>query len=79
MAGDVITELRNSDVVEPQYLNLQLKIAVELYSKQGAEGQLSHSENGIGRSYDKTDVSIGLLEQITPFVSTPFSTKRVIT
>ncbi len=78
MAKDIITEIRHSDVVEPEYLNLQLKMAVEFYSKRGAEGQTSHSENGIGRTYDKTDVSTGLLEQIRPYVRTPYSTRRTI-
>ena len=37
--------------VPPRYERIQIQLAVELYSKRGAEGQTSHSENGISRSW----------------------------
>jgi len=77
-ASDIICDLRNASYVENEYLNVQLKIAVELYNKNGAEGQIAHGENGISRSYGKSEVSEGLLNQIVPFVKTPYSIKRVI-
>lgn len=77
-AKDIICGLRNTDKVEPQYITTQVKIAIELYSKQGAEGQTSHSENGITRMYEKANVSPSLLNEITPFVRTPFSTVRTV-
>lgn len=77
-AKDIICELRRTDQVESQYLSTQVKIAIELYSKQGAEGQTSHSENGITRMYEKANVSPSLLAEITPFVKTPFSTVRTV-
>ena len=52
--------------IEPRYKDLQVRIAVEMYSKQGAEGQLSHSENGISRTYSSASVSEELLREITP-------------
>lgn len=73
-AGDIICDLRKTDNVESQYLNTQIKIAIELFNKRGAEGQVSHNENGIARSYEKADVSPSLLSQITPSARTPFST-----
>lgn len=54
------------DEVEPKYRDLQLRIAVELYNKQGAEGQTSHSENGVARAYENAGVSESLLREITP-------------
>ena len=45
---------------------IQLRIAVELFSKMGAEGQISHQENGIYRGYEAGDVSPSLLKQIVP-------------
>ena len=54
--------------VPHQYEHIQLQIAVELYSKRGAEGQTAHSENGIGRSYEAADVSPSLLRRIIPKV-----------
>lgn len=53
-------------VVEEQYEHVQIRIALELYSKMGAEGQTSHSENGISRSYEAADVSPSLLKRIVP-------------
>lgn len=78
-ASDVICEIRHTDVVEPQYLNLQVRIALELYAKMGVEGQTSHGENGYARTYESADISPSLIKQITPYVRTPVSTKRVIT
>lgn len=37
--------------VPARYEQLQIQLAVELYSQRGAEGQTSHSENGISRSW----------------------------
>ena len=50
------------------YEHIQLQIALELYSKMGAEGQTAHSENGINRSYEAADVSPSLLRRIVPLV-----------
>ena len=47
---------------------IQIRIAVELFSKMGAEGQLSHSENGVSRTWEAGDVSPSLLKLITPCV-----------
>ncbi len=52
--------------IEPKYKDLQIRIAIEMYNKWGAEGQLSHSENGIARSYASAGVSEELLREITP-------------
>ena len=38
-----------------EYENLAVKLAVVLYNKMGAEGENSHSENGVGRSYETID------------------------
>jgi hypothetical protein len=57
--------------VEPRYVDLQLRIAVELYEKQGAEGETSHSENGISRTYESAGVSSSLLNEITPMCGVP--------
>lgn len=77
-ASDIICDIRNSDKVEKKYLSTQIKIAIELYNKRGAEGQISHSENGIGRAYEKSDISPSLLMNITPVAKTPFSQVRVV-
>lgn len=53
-------------VVEARYEHIQLQIALELFSKMGAEGQTAHNENGISRSYEAADVSPSLLRRIVP-------------
>ena len=55
------------DEVEPRYQDLQYRIALDLYNKQGAEGELSHSENGISRGYESSWISEQLLQEVTPF------------
>jgi hypothetical protein len=52
--------------IEKKYEDLQVRIAVELYNKRGVEGQTSHSENGVSRSYASASVSEELLREITP-------------
>lgn len=54
--------------VPAQYEQIQLRVAAELFSKMGAEGQVSHSENGVSRTWEAGDVSSSLLRQITPCV-----------
>ena len=55
------------DAIMPSvYEHIQLQIAVELYSKMGAEGQTAHNENGVNRTYESSDVSPSLLKRIVP-------------
>ena len=52
--------------LSPLYEQIQLRIAVELFSKMGAEGQTMHTENGVSRTWEAADVSPSLLKQIIP-------------
>lgn len=45
---------------------IQMRMAVELFSKMGAEGQTEHAENGITRKWEAGDVSPSLLRTIVP-------------
>ena len=54
--------------IEPRYNDLQIRIAVEMFNKRGAEGETAHSENGVSRSYSSASVSEELLREITPKV-----------
>jgi hypothetical protein len=60
----------DSDVedVPSQYATLQCEIAAYLLNKRGAEGETSHSENGISRSYENADIPSSMLKRIIPFV-----------
>jgi hypothetical protein len=45
---------------------IQLRVAVELFNKMGAEGQTQHDENGIKRTWEAGDVSPSLLRLVVP-------------
>ena len=53
--------------VPMQYDTLQCEIAAYMLNKRGAEGQTSHSENGIVRQYENGDVPDSMLKGIAPF------------
>ena len=59
---DTVTE------VPRRYGYLQCDIATYLLNKRGAEGEISHSENGISRGYASADVPEAMLSEITPHV-----------
>lgn len=49
------------------YAVKQCEIASYLYNKRGAEGETSHDENGIKRTYESGDVPPSMLKDIVPF------------
>lgn len=51
-----------------RYEPKQLEIAAYLYNKRGGEGEISHSENGVSRSYESADVPESMMNGVTPFV-----------
>lgn len=56
------------EIVPKRYGTLQCEIAAYLLNKRGAEGEITHSENGISRTYEKADVPESLIGQVVPFV-----------
>ena len=54
--------------VPSKYDFLQVEIAAYMLNKRGAEGQTSHTENGITRQYENADVPASMLKSITPHV-----------
>lgn len=58
----------NVSEVPEKYGALQCEIAAYMLNKRGAEGQTSHSENGITRSYENADVPSSMLKVVTPHV-----------
>lgn len=59
------------DYLPVEYLDLQFRIAMDLYNKIGAEGEKSHSENGISRTFESSWISKQLLMEVTPLVGVP--------
>ena len=56
----------------PLYEQIQLRIAMELFTKMGAVGQTMHMENGVSRTWEAGDVSPSLLKQIIPVCGSVF-------
>lgn len=54
--------------VPRRYAYLQCEIANYLLNKRGAEGQTSHSENGINRSYESASIPASMLSEVIPHV-----------
>ena len=46
-----------------RYDRLQIALAIELYTQRGAEGQASHSENGVTRTWPSAN---RILSQVVP-------------
>lgn len=74
LAAGIVLKRRypfRDDVTEvpEKYVDNQLKIAAYLINKRGAEGQISHNENGISRSYESADVPESMLKGILPLCS----------
>lgn len=42
-----------------RYERLQIKLAVELFTQRGAEGQASHTENGVTRTWPSVNRILG--------------------
>lgn len=57
--------------LEPRFNGLQIRIAVDMFNKIGAEGETAHSENGVSRTYGAENVSKDLLDEITPKAGFP--------
>lgn len=45
-----------------------LEIAQYLYLRRGSEGEKSHSENGVSRSYENADIPDSMLSEIVSMV-----------
>lgn len=59
-------KLEEVTVLESRYFDLQIRMALDLYNKIGAEGELVHSENGVSRSYESSWISKELRSEVIP-------------
>lgn len=51
-----------------RYEDLKIRIALDMYNRIGAEGQTTHSENGVQRTYESGWISESLLNEVVPKV-----------
>jgi len=52
-AENEILELTHLNTIPDKLLNTQIELAIIYYNKQGIEGQTSHGEGGISRSFEE--------------------------
>ncbi len=52
-AKDTILELTHLSELPNNLLNTQIELAIVYYNKEGIEGQTSHSEGGVSRSFEE--------------------------
>ena len=57
---------RSITEVPEQYEHLQIDGAVYLLNKRGAEGEVTHNENGVSRTYQNADLPESMLNEIAP-------------
>lgn len=61
--------------VPERYESVQLEIASYLINKRGAEGETTHTENGITRVYENADVPSSMLKNVIPMCGTVRASK----
>jgi hypothetical protein len=63
-----------------KYSDIVLDICIYLYNKRGAEGQITHNENGINRNYEKAGIPDSFVQDIVPVckVNNPSDTEVVV-
>lgn len=64
IAGQKILRLIDKDdttEVPDKYAGLHVEAAVYLLNKRGGEGENAHSENGVSRTYESSDLPASLL------------------
>ena len=52
--------------IPPRYEMCQTRLAARYFLRRGAEGEISHSENGIGRTYGSVN-DADLLNEVIPY------------
>jgi len=55
-----------SILIEDKYKNLAYELCIIVMTKEGAEGEKTHSENGINRTYYGSDYPEDMLNRIVP-------------
>ena len=59
----------NEKIIDPKYEDMIIPLAITSFAKIGAEGQTSHSENGVVRNYTSGgDYPKDMLDEIIPLI-----------
>jgi len=64
----ILNRLNKESITEvpEKYVGVQLQLAVRYFNRQGAEGESTHDENGIKRTYGSVNDE-DLLSEVTPY------------
>ena len=62
--------------VPSPYEITQVNIAAYLLNKRGAEGETTHSENGVSRSYEDGGVPASMLRGVIPMAAVPLEASK---
>lgn len=54
-----------------RYSSVICEIAAYLINKRGAEGEVSHNENSVDRTYENAGVPESIMRKLTPFCGVP--------
>lgn len=72
MAGDAVCNYvdpykscKPEDILD-RYSGVQVRVAAYFLNKRGADGELTHSENGVARTYEAGDIPASLLRELVP-------------
>ena len=52
--------------IEAKYEQLQIELAITLFNERGVEGQKSHNENGVNRTWRSQDE---IMSEVVPYAS----------
>ena len=72
LAGDAVYNAAcpyggaDKTAVIDKYSGVQVRAAAYYLNKRGAEGEVTHNENGISRAYENADLPESLMREITP-------------
>ena len=69
----VLSELKKDDIsnLMPKYKNWVYRAAIEFIERSGMSSVLAYSENNYTVSFDRTQLSSGLIRELTPKVGVP--------
>ena len=73
MAGDAIVHYcdpygtQDAEELLTRYGGVQVRVTAMWLNKRGADGQLSHTENGTSRTYESADIPPSFLRELTPW------------
>lgn len=62
------SEDENDPELPKRYESLAVRLCVYLCNKRGAEGETQHSESGVTRTFESSDIPESMLYEVTPKV-----------